>query len=229
MSLYAIGDLHLALGVPEKDMSVFGGRWEGYVGKIRESFGALKEEDVCVLCGDTSWGMSLEEALPDLRFLNELPGKKVLVKGNHDFWWETVAKMTAFFQSEGLDRFSILHNNCLLWEDAALCGTRGWFFEEETGGEHDGKIMRREVGRLETSLKAAEEREKLVFLHYPPGFLHYRCREILELLERYGVTECCSGHIHGKGCYAAFRAELNGTHHRLVSADSLDFVPIKIR
>ena len=197
MSLFAIGDLHLSLGCPEKDMALFGGRWVGYTEKIRASFSQLREEDTVVLCGDSSWGMSLGEALSDLRFLQELPGQKVLLKGNHDYWWQTAAKMNAFL-------------------------------EEERGGEHDKKIMSREVGRLELSLKAAGDREKLVFLHYPPIYQSYRCEEILELLERYGVKRCFSGHIHGKGCYAAFRGTEGECHHALVSADFLDFVPCKI-
>lgn len=229
MSLYAIGDLHLALGNVEKDMAFFGGRWIGYTDKIRAAFAELSDEDTIVLCGDTSWGMSLEEALPDFQLLNALPGQKILVKGNHDYWWETASKMNAFFEKHALGKLRILHNNSIPYEDIALCGTRGWFFEEERGGAHDEKIMKREIGRLETSLQSAGEREKLVFLHYPPVFQNYRCEGILELLAGYGVSECCSGHIHGKGCYAAFRGTLEKTHHRLVSADYLDFIPAKIR
>ena len=228
MSLYAIGDLHLSLGCPEKDMTLFGGRWVGYTEKIRASFSQLREEDTVVLCGDSSWGMSLGEALSDLRFLQELPGQKVLLKGNHDYWWQTAAKMNAFLEENGLTKLTFLHNNFVPYGDWALCGTRGWFFEEERGGEHDKKIMSREVGRLELSLKAAGDREKLVFLHYPPIYQSYRCEEILKLLERYGVKRCFSGHIHGKGCYAAFRGTEGECHHALVSADFLDFVPCKI-
>ena len=168
MSLFAIGDLHLALGAPEKNMEAFGGRWVGYMDKIRRGFDLVRPEDLCVICGDLCWSMDLESALPDFQFLNDLPGKKLLLKGNHDYWWTTAAKMNAFFAQNGLDSLSLLHNNCVLWEETALCGTRGWFYEEETGTEHDGKILRREAGRLRTSLQAAGEREKLAFLHYPP-------------------------------------------------------------
>jgi predicted phosphohydrolase len=228
MSLFAIGDLHLALGVPGKSMETFGGRWQNYMEKIEKSFSLLSDEDLCVLCGDLSWGMDLESALPDLRFIDELPGKKLLLKGNHDYWWTTAAKMNAFFEAHGLRRLSILHNNCAIYGDAAVCGTRGWFFEEETGGEHDKKIMQREIGRLETSLRAAGDREKLCFLHYPPKYQNYECGGILELFARYGVGLCCYGHIHSKGCAAAFRGEWNGTLYKLVSADFLDFTPLKI-
>ena len=229
MSLFAIGDLHLALGAPEKTMEVFGGRWVGYEDKIRRGFELVRPEDTCVICGDFCWAMDLESALPDFRFLHELPGKKLLLKGNHDYWWTTAAKMNAFFARNGLDSLALLHNNCVLWEDLALCGTRGWFYEEETGTDHDQKILRREVGRLRTSLAAAGEREKLVFLHYPPIYRNYTCPEILEVLDEFGVRECCYGHIHGKGAHAAFLGETGGRIYRLISADFLDFYPQKIR
>lgn len=229
MSLFAIGDLHLAIGEPDKTMEAFGGRWNGYVDKIRRGFDLLHEDDTCVICGDFCWAMSLAEALPDFQFLNSLPGKKLMVKGNHDYWWTTAAKMNAFFAQNGLDTISLLHNNSAEWENLALCGTRGWFKDEETGTEHDAKVLRREVGRLETSLKCAGEREKLVFLHYPPLYLHYTCPEILHVLSEYGVHECCYGHIHGYGRRSAFIGESDGVRYRLVSADFLDFVPYKLR
>lgn len=192
MALYAIGDLHLPLGAPDKSMEVFSGRWMGYVEKIRKGFSMLTDEDVCIICGDFCWAMDLERALPDFRFLHSLPGKKILLKGNHDYWWTTASKMNSFLEKYELNSISILHNNYFRWGDLSICGTRGWFFEEERGGAHDEKIMKREIGRLEMSLQTAGEREKLVFLHYPPVFQNYRCEGILELLEKYSVSECCS-------------------------------------
>lgn len=229
MSLYAIGDLHLAFGAPEKTMDVFGGRWAGYADKLRRGFDLLKEDDICVICGDLCWAMDLEAALPDLRFLHSLPGKKLILKGNHDYWWNTAAKMNSFFALNGLDSIYLLHNNCMLWGETALCGTRGWFFEEETGTEHDQKILAREVGRLRASLAAAGEREKIAFLHYPPLYQFYECPEIMNVLSEYGVKECFYGHIHGKGVHSAFLGERNGVTYRLVSADFLDFFPYKVR
>ena len=123
MSLFAIGDLHLALGAREKNMEVFGGRWVGYEDKIRRGFDLLGENDLCVICGDLCWAMDLDSALPDFVFLNSLPGKKLLLKGNHDYWWTTVAKMNAFFSQNGLDSLALLHNNCMLWEDMAEINT----------------------------------------------------------------------------------------------------------
>ena len=228
MALYAIGDLHLSLG-SDKPMDVFGGRWSGYVDKLREGFAGLTEEDTTVLCGDLSWGMSLAEARDDFLFIDRLPGRKIVLKGNHDYWWSTASAAYKFFAANGISTIEILNNNCLFYGETALCGTRGWFYEEERGSEHDRKIMLRELGRLEASLKAAGEREKIAFLHYPPKFAAYECPEILEMLGRYGVKECYYGHIHGKGCSAAFRGVKNGVKYELVSADQLMFRPLRVR
>ena len=228
MALYAIGDLHLSLG-SDKPMDVFGGRWSGYVDKLREGFAGLTEEDTTVLCGDLSWGMSLAEAREDFLFIDRLPGRKIVLKGNHDYWWSTASAAYKFFAANGISTIEILNNNCLFYGETALCGTRGWFYEEERGSEHDRKIMLRELGRLEASLKAAGEREKIAFLHYPPKFAAYECPEILEMLGHYGVKECYYGHIHGKGCSAAFRGVKNGVKYELVSADQLMFRPLRVR
>ena len=218
MALYAIGDTHLSLGT-DKSMEVFGGAWSGYVDKLRAGFAQVNEEDVVVLCGDLSWGMSLEQALEDFRFLDrELPGEKWLLKGNHDYWWTAAAKMERFFRENGLERLHSRHNNCALYGDVALCGTRGWFYEEN-GGPQSEKVFRRELIRLEASLKAAGERERYCFLHYPPLYQGYRCQEILDLLERYGVKRCCYGHLHGPSHRLAVEGMRGGVDYRLISAD----------
>ncbi len=227
MSLFAIGDLHLSLS-SGKPMDVFGDRWDHYVEKLIRGFSCVKDEDLTVLCGDLSWGMDFNECREDFLFIDRLPGRKIILKGNHDFWWSTAAKAKRFFAEQGIGSIDILHNNCLFCDDYAICGTRGWFFEEETGTAHDRKIMLREVGRLETSLKAAGDREKLVFLHYPPIYQNYECREILDLLKAYKVRLCCYGHIHGKGIRLAFNGWRDGTEYRLVSADAVNFQPVKI-
>lgn len=227
MALYAIGDTHLSLR-SDKPMDVFGGGWEGYVGKLREGFAPVEDADTVVLCGDLSWGMSLEEARDDFAFLNsDLPGEKWLLKGNHDYWWSTASKMNAFFQANGFTRLHILHNNCALYGDMALCGTRGWFFEEN-GTPHWEKVFNRELIRLEASLKAAGEREKLCFLHYPPLYRGYRCQEIIDLLERYCVRTCCYGHLHGASHRLAVEGMQGTVDYRLVSADFVGFRPKKI-
>lgn len=226
MALYAIGDTHLSLG-SDKPMDIFGGGWSGYVEKLREGLAQLQPEDTVVLCGDLSWGMSLEEAREDFAFLDALPGQKLLLKGNHDYWWTTAAKMERFFQACGFRSFRLLHNNCQWYGDLALCGTRGWFYEEDRGA-HSQKIFNRELLRLEASLKAAGDREKYCFLHYPPLYQGYRCSEILELLERYGVTRCFYGHLHGGSHRQAVCGRQGGVEFQLVSADYLRFQPEKI-
>lgn len=227
MALYAIGDLHLSMG-SDKPMDVFGERWQNHTEKLKAGFAALNDDDVCVLCGDLSWAMGLDASAADFRFINELPGKKIVLKGNHDYWWSTASAAKRMFERNGIDTIDILYNNAFTYGEYALCGTRGWFFEEETGGEHDKKIMRREIMRLEASLKAAGDRKKLAFLHYPPIFQRYRCQETLDLLREYEVSLCCYGHIHGKGCAAAFNGLREGTEFRLVSADFVNFSPVKL-
>jgi predicted phosphohydrolase len=228
MSLYAIGDLHLSLGT-DKPMDVFGREWENYVEKIIEGFKDISEDDVCVICGDISWGMNLKEAEEDFLFISRLPGKKIILKGNHDYWWSTAKKAYSFFDEKGINNIEILHNNCFFYGDVAICGTRGWFYEEEKDSEHDRKIVLRELGRLETSLKAAGDKEKLVFLHYPPKYGDYECGEILDLLNKYKVSLCCYGHIHSKGRQMAFEGYYRGVRHVLVSADHLRFRPYHIK
>ena len=227
MALYTMGDLHLSLS-SNKTMEVFGDAWQNYVDRIRDAFSQLNDEDVTVLCGDLSWGMSLEESLEDLRFIDALPGRKILMKGNHDYWWNTAAKMKRFFAENGLTTLDILHNNCLWYGDIALCGTRGWFYELEGQNEHDEKVLAREVGRLETSLKAAGMAEKICFLHYPPLYQGYQCPEILRLLREYGVKACYYGHLHGVTQRRAIIGQMYGTEFSLVAADYLRFTPKKI-
>lgn len=227
MALYAIGDLHLSLGA-DKPMDVFGGPWENYVEKIKLGFSSLHADDVCVLCGDLAWGMTMEQALPDFQFIEALPGKKILLKGNHDFWWSTAKKAYSFFEAHDMHTMDILNNNCYFYEDYAICGTRGWFYEEDAAGTHTGKMLAREALRLEASFKAAGERPILCFLHYPPLYQGYRCPELLELIDRYRAERCYYGHLHGPTHRRAFEGRRGETDYALVSADYLGFVPKKI-
>ena len=207
MALYAIGDTHLSLSA-NKPMDVFGGGWEGYVDKLREGFSRVDAEDTVVFA-----------------FLDALPGaRKLLLKGNHDYWWNTAAKMNRFFQEKGFSTLQILHNNCYFYGDYALCGTRGWFYEEKG----DQKVFKRELIRLEASLKAAGERRKLCFLHYPPLYQGYRCPEIIALLEQYGVERCYYGHLHGGSHRLAVEGLHGNVEYHLVSADFTGFRPQKI-
>lgn len=228
MALFAIGDTHLSLGA-DKPMDVFGGGWENYVDKLRRGFERVEPEDTVVLCGDLSWGMSLSEALPDFQFLDSLPGTKYIIKGNHDYWWTTANKMRTFWAEHGLHTLNLLHNNCAFYGDVALCGTRGWFFDEALAQQEADKVYRRELIRLEASLQAAGEgSRKLVFLHYPPKYQGYICQEIVDILEKYRVSQCFYGHLHGPAHKLAVQGRWGGVEYRLVAADYLDFIPEKI-
>ena len=227
MALFAIGDLHLSLGA-DKPMDVFGGAWDGYVDKLCAGLSIIGPEDTTVLCGDLSWGMDLEAALPDFRFISAIPGRKILLKGNHDYWWSTAKKFYAFCRQYELENMELLHNCCFFYGDLAICGTRGWFYEEDKDGEHDEKVFRRELGRLETSLKAAGEAEKYCFLHYPPRYRGYECPELIALMERYGVRQCCYGHLHGGSHKLAVQGLHGGVDYRMVSADYLGFRPLRL-
>ena len=228
MALYAIGDLHLSIGT-DKPMDIFGTKWENHTEKLKDSFSALSENDTTVICGDLSWGMDLNEAREDFLFIDRLPGKKIILKGNHDYWWSTAAKAKRFFEANGISTIDILNNNCFFYgDDTAICGTRGWFYEEDSGSEHDKKIMNRELMRLETSLKLAGEKRKYVFLHYPPIYGAYMCKEILDLFEKHDVSLCCAGHIHGKSLKNVFEGRFRNVDYWMVSADHINFTPIRL-
>ena len=227
MALYTIGDLHLSLGAP-KPMDVFGGKWVGYMDKLAEGLSVIGPEDTTVLCGDLSWALGLENAQADFAWIDRIPGRKIILKGNHDYWWSTAAKFYKFCQANGFSEQYILNNNCYEYGDWAICGTRGWFFEEERSGAHDAKVFNRELMRLEASLKAAKDKPKLVFLHYPPRYRGYECREIIELLERYEVRSCFYGHLHSDSHKLAIEGLYGGVEYRLVASDYTNFQPVKV-
>ncbi len=227
MAIFAIGDLHLSLGT-DKPMDVFPG-WEGYLPKLERSWRALvAPEDTVVLAGDTSWAMNLPDTRADFSFLQGLPGQKWLLKGNHDYWWTTARKMQNFLQENGFDSLHILHNNACVVQGTALCGTRGWPFDDAAAqGE---KLMAREAGRLRMSLQAGRAAEqRIAFLHYPPVYPGASAQEIVDVLQECGVTECYYGHLHGRSIRFAVQGEVEGIRYKLISADSLGFCPYKIR
>lgn len=227
MALYAIGDLHLCLGAP-KPMDIFGGAWVGYMEKLREGLAIIGPEDTTVLLGDLSWALDLSNAREDFAWISQIPGRKIILKGNHDYWWSTAAKFQKFCAENGFADMHLLNNNCYEYGDYAICGTRGWFFEEERSGQHDEKVFKRELLRLEASLKAAGDRPKLVFLHYPPRYKGYECAEILKLLEAYEVRRCFYGHLHGGSHKLAMEGQWDGVEFRLTSADYLGFKPYPV-
>ncbi|MBQ7130539.1 MAG: metallophosphoesterase [Oscillospiraceae bacterium] len=227
MALYAIGDLHLCLGAP-KPMDVFGGAWVGYMDKLKEGMSVITAEDTTVLMGDLSWALDLPSSAADFAWIHQIPGRKIILKGNHDYWWSTAAKFNRFCADNGFENLYLLNNNCYEYGDYAICGTRGWFFEEERSGQHDEKVFRRELIRLEASLKAAGEKHKYVFLHYPPRYKGYECPEILDLLEKYEVRRCFYGHLHGGSHKLAMEGMWDGVDFKLCAADYLGFRPFKV-
>jgi predicted phosphohydrolase len=227
MALYAIGDLHLCLGA-DKPMDIFGGAWVGYMDKLRQGLHMIQPEDTTVLLGDLSWALDLNDAKADFDFINQIPGRKIILKGNHDYWWSTVAKFNKFCQENGYTDQFILNNNHYEYNGYAICGTRGWFFEEERSGAHDEKVFKRELLRLEASLKSAGDLPKIVFLHYPPKYKGYECPEILELLKHYDVRRCFYGHLHGASHALAMEGIWDGVDFRLVAADKIGFQPVMV-
>lgn len=227
MALYAIGDLHLCLGAP-KPMDVFGGIWVGYMEKLKEGLSCITADDTTVLLGDLSWALSLDEAREDFAWINNIPGKKIILKGNHDYWWSTAQKFYNFCEDNDFSDMLVLNNNHYEYNGYAICGTRGWFFEEERSDSHDERVFKRELLRLEASLKSAGDLPKIVFLHYPPRYKGYTCDEILELLSRYEVRQCFYGHLHGASHGLAMEGQWDGIDYKLVAADKLNFVPHRI-
>ncbi len=229
MSLYTIGDLHLCFSDPSKTMSIFNG-WQDYQERIEENWrNTIKPDDTVVLAGDISWGMSLQQALPDFRFIDELPGRKIVLKGNHDYWWTTMRKMEDFLTNEGITTISILHNNHFVYENYGICGTRGWVNGTDNSKDvQDEKVLRREVQRLETSIQSAlkAELKPLVFMHYPPIFANNYNYDILEVLYRYRIEKCYYGHIHGRSAHElCVHGVYDDIDFHLVAGDYLQFKP----
>lgn len=224
MSLFAIADLHLSLGV-DKPMDVFPG-WAGYVEKLEKNWREnVHPEDTVVVAGDISWGLDISEAKEDFAFLDQLPGTKILLKGNHDLWFSTKTKVEKFFAENGFSTLKILFNNAYEYGDRAICGTRGWMNDPI-----EKKVLLRECGRLRMSLEEGKKfgKEPLVFLHYPPVFGGGECYEILDVLLEYGIKQVYYGHIHGYSSGYAINGIRNGIDFRLISCDFVQFNPVKI-
>ncbi len=226
--LYTIGDLHLSLGC-DKPMDIFAG-WSNYLERLEANWnGKITDDDTVVLLGDHSWALKLEESYKDLQYINDrLKGRKIFVKGNHDLWWSTMNKLNSFVKSNGFDKISFLFNNAYLVEGVSVCGTRGWI--RENGEAPDQKVLLREAGRLEASLKEGVRLggELIAFIHYPPI---YRAEEnvyLTDVLQRYGVKRCYYAHLHGGSIKGALNGVRNGIEYRLVSADGVGFDPVLI-
>lgn len=227
--LYTIGDIHLSLGC-DKPMDIFAG-WTNYLERLEANWNSkVTDEDTVVLLGDHSWALRLEESLADLKFINSrLKGKKILVKGNHDLWWQTMSKLNAFVKENRLDTIQFLFNNAYLVDGISVCGTRGWI--RENGEPADLKVLNREAGRLEASLKEGVKLggELVAFIHYPPIYGTEENVYITELLHKYNVKRCYYAHLHGACIRGAINGERAGVEYRLVSCDGVGFDPVLIK
>ncbi len=226
MSIFAIADTHLSFET-DKPMDSFPG-WKDYVKRIEKNWNNLiTDNDTVVIAGDISWAMNFDELYNDFKFINELNGKKIIIKGNHDYWWNTLSKLKTFIEENGFDTIRFLFNNSYSVESVSICGSRGWMFDSEE--EHDEKVLSREVGRIKTSLESAECEEKIVFLHYPPVTVDSSCDEIITVLKEYGIKRCYYGHLHGSAARLAADGEYEGINFRLISCDRLGFTPLLIK
>lgn len=232
MSILTIADLHLALGI-DKPMDVFGGRWSNYMEKLKDNWiSNVSEKDTVIIPGDVSWATYIDSAYEDFRFIDDLPGKKVISKGNHDYWWTTSSKLNKYLTENNFSTISFMHNNAFELEGVGVCGTRGWKGPgEDDFKKDDEKIYKREIERLELSVKAALKLELsrlLVFMHYPPVTVKSPMTGFIDIMKKYEIKECYYGHLHGEGIKGAIEGEYEGINLKLVSADYLNFIPFKI-
>ena len=229
MSLYTLADTHLSLSV-NKPMDIFGARWKNHTEKISVLWNkTVTDADTVVIGGDISWGMTAGEAAEDLKFIDALNGKKILMRGNHDYWWSTLSKVNSLFGKENITTVSLLQNNAIPCEGFVICGTRGWYSDPQSNPRNNcdhEKIVARETARLKLSLECASklEGEKIAFMHFPPVFTDYVCRPLVDLLHEYGIKRCYYGHIHGSYALPP-RTVFEGISFYIVSADYLDFRP----
>ena len=240
MSIYAIGDLHLSLN-KEKPMDIFGGNWKNHEQKIKENWkNTVQDTDLVILPGDFSWEMHLKDMYNDFAYLNELPGKKLLLKGNHDYWWTTLAKMREFLQENKFENIDFLYNNSYLFEDKIIAGTRGWALNDT---ENSDKMNHREEERLKLSLQSGVDnfgdKEIICIMHYPPIIeenkndannqsKNLKVSNYVQIMKEYNVKTCLYGHLHGESHKEAFEGIIEGINFKLVSSDYLDFKLYKI-
>ena len=234
MALYVMADLHLPFGI-DKPMDIFGAGWANYVERLEYNWqSAVSDDDTVIIPGDFSWATYLEQSKRDFEFLNALNGRKILLKGNHDYWWSTMNKLKLFIKENGFENIEFMQNNAMEYNGTALCGTRGWLHPSWEGfGAEDRKIFDREVLRMELSLKDAEKRygtdvEKYVFMHYPPTSGIYAENDMTRLFAEFNVKKVFYGHLHGAAHRNSVKGEYDGVEYALVSADYLQFMPKKI-
>ena len=229
MSIYVIGDLHLSFST-NKPMDIFGNNWENHAEKIRENWEKkVKEDDTVILPGDFSWATYLEETYKDFEFLCSLPGKKILSKGNHDYWWTTLTSMRKFLKENNFNNIDFLYNNSYLIEDKIIVGTRGWLNTWKSQDNY--KILKRENDRLKLSINSGkkqfgEMKEMIAFIHYPPFYKEVLIPEeidFIKTLKDNNISKCFYGHLHGESHKDAVEGIINGIDYKLISSDYLKF------
>ncbi len=225
MAIFAISDLHLSFSV-NKPMDVFGSSWDNYTEILKTNWkNLITDDDIVLMPGDSSWGTYLDDSLADFKFIDSLPGKKIITKGNHDYWWETLTKMNNFLQENDINTIEFLHNSYYIYDNIAICGTKG--YPDNLTKADDERLYARELSRLSLSLSMAKKQnpEKIiVMLHYPPDINS----DFSKVMKEYGVSTCIYGHLHDKGFKTGFQGEHDGILYKLVSCDYLRFCPIKI-
>lgn len=230
MAIYTIADLHLSFSA-DKPMDIFGSNWENYEEKIKEDWlKKVTKEDNIILPGDFSWAMYLEETIKDFEFINQLPGKKILLKGNHDYWWTTVTNMRKFLKENNFEDIDFLHNNSYQIENKIIVGTRGWILSEDS---EDKRLTKREADRLELSIsngikEYGNEKEIIAFMHYPPITKNYQNTEYINVLKKYNIRKCYYGHLHSTSIQDALVGVIEGIEYKLVSSDGVNFKLTKI-
>lgn len=230
MAIYTIADLHLSFNT-DKPMDIFGANWKNYEEKIKQDWQSkVKKEDIIILPGDFSWAMYLDETERDFEFMNNLPGKKILLKGNHDYWWSTLTSMRKYLKEKEFENIDFLYNNSYKFENKIIVGTRGWTISEE---QEDIRLTKREVDRLELSIrdgiaKYGEDKEIIAFLHYPPVTQRYMDTDYIKLMKKYNIKRCFYGHLHASSIQDAVEGNVNGIELKLVSSDGLDFKLYKV-
>ena len=235
MSIYVIGDLHLSFGV-DKPMDIFGNNWLNHADRIKENWiSKVKPEDTVILPGDFSWATYLDEAIKDFEFLNSLPGRKILLRGNHDYWWETLSKMNKYLKENNFENIEFIYNTSALVENKIIVGTRGWT-TVNYNQEENQKMLKRETARLKLSIedgikKFGDDKEIIAFIHYPPFFKESVSEEIdfIKLLKNYPqIKRCYYAHLHSSAHREAIEGSIDGIEYKLVSSDYLNFDLMKI-
>lgn len=234
MAIYAISDLHLSFGV-NKPMNVFGEVWDNYEEIVKKNWiDTVREQDTVIIPGDISWAMTLKESIKDFEYINDLPGKKIILRGNHDYYFSTRTKMLNFFNEQGFKNFNIIHNTAVEVEDYIICGSRGWGKTENNNVEQDKKIIAREEIRLKNSLEVGkkiqeeclargEKKEIIVALHFPPFISNF-----VQIMEEYGVKTCIYGHLHGYGHNMVREGIIGKIEYKMVGCDYTGFKLIKL-